>query len=39
MKNGTTAFYKTTTDDSKKKAGQQCAQAFIAAFQNAVRAH
>ena len=36
-KDGFAAFYTTKTDDSKQKAGRECAQAFIGAYQDAVR--
>ncbi len=36
-RNGATAFYTTTTDEGKKKAGRACVQAFIGAFQNSVQ--
>jgi hypothetical protein len=36
-KDGFSPFYTTTTDDDKQKAGRECVQAFIAAYQDAQR--
>lgn len=39
MKDGVTPFYTTTTKDDKQKAGRECVQALIAAYQDAQRQH
>lgn len=36
-KDGFSPFYTTTTNDDKQKAGRECVQAFIAAYQDAQR--
>lgn len=36
-KDGLTPFYTTTTEDDKQKAGRECVQSLIAAYQAAVR--
>lgn len=39
MKDAVSPFFSTATQDDKQKAGRECVQAFIAAYQSAQRRH